>query len=316
MFPKVDIGVSRCLLGEKVRYDGGHKLDSYVVGTVGPLVRFHPVCPEVECGLPVPREAMRLTGDPSSPRLVTRESGVDHTERMRQWASGKLEELADLELCGFIFKSKSPSSGMERIKVYDGRGMPKPVGRGIFAGMFMDRFPLVPVEDEGRLNDPGLRENFFIRVFAFRRWLDLLQGPRTLGSLVDFHTRHKLLLLAHHPVGYRELGRLAALGKGLPVEDLYTEYLGKFMASLKYKSTPKKHVNVLQHALGYFKKQRTPDEKQEMLEVIGEYHRELTPLVAPMALLNHHVRKYGQPYLQDQVYLRPHPVELRLRGCP
>jgi uncharacterized protein YbgA (DUF1722 family)/uncharacterized protein YbbK (DUF523 family) len=305
-------------MGEPVRYDGGHKLDRFMVDVLGPHVDFAPVCPEVECGLGVPREAMRLVGDPaapSGPRLVTIKTGLDHTERMLAWASGRVEELARLPLCGFVFKSKSPTSGMARVKVYpEGGGAPSMAGRGLFAAALMDRLPHLPVEEEGRLNDPGLRENFIERVFVMARWRELEAGGVTLGRLVDFHTRHKLLVMAHSVTHYRELGRLIAGAKAADPGELRRTYLAGLMEALRLKATVKKHVNVLMHVMGYFKRDIGPDEKRELLEIIDAYSREFVPLIVPVTLLNHYVRKFGESYLREQHYLTPHPAELKLRN--
>ncbi|WP_028320184.1 YbgA family protein [Desulfatiglans anilini] len=310
---RIKLGVSTCLLGQDVRYDGGHKLDRFIRDTLGQYVDYVPVCPEVECGLGVPREAMRLVGEPSAPRLVTIRSGRDLTDQMLQWAEKRLAELAGEGLCGFIFKSNSPSSGMERVKVYTDKGMPNKAGRGIFAGLFMDRFPLIPVEDEGRLHDPRLRENFIERIFTLRRWRETLAGKKDLGQLVQFHTRHKLLILSHSEKHYREMGKLVAEGKTRPVEELYASYETLLMTALALKTTNRKNTNVLQHMLGYFKRDLSADEKQEMLILIDQYAQGLVPLIVPITLLNHYVRKYRQGYLAEQVYLNPHPTELKLR---
>ena len=205
----IKIGVSSCLLGNKVRYDGGHKHDRYLTGSLARYWEFVPVCPEVECGLPIPREAMRLVGSPEAPRLVTRKSLIDHTDRMTTWARKRVKELENEDLCGFIFKSKSPSSGMERVKIYGKNNMPQPVGVGLFAKAFMEYFPLIPTEEEGRLHDPILRENFIETVFVYRRWRLLLQEP-SLDGLVRFHTRHKLQIRAHSEAHYRQLGKVVA----------------------------------------------------------------------------------------------------------
>lgn len=317
MSEKIRLGVSRCLLGDNVRYDGGHQLDRFITGTLGRFVDFVPVCPEVECGMPAPREALRLVGDPAAPRLVGRESGRDRTAQMGQWAAIRLEALAREGLCGFIFKSGSPSSGMERVKVYPAAGDSQPIshkGVGLFARMFMERFPLTPVEDDGRLHDMGLRENFIERVFTVWRWRDMLEAGRSLGGLVDFHTRHKLLLLAHSPETYRRMGRLVAEGKVRAEEELFSLYQELLMQALGLLATASKHANALTHCLGYFKKRLGADEKQEMLEVIAAYRQGQVPLIAPATLLNHYVRKYGEPYLAGQVYLNPHPAELGLRN--
>jgi uncharacterized protein YbgA (DUF1722 family)/uncharacterized protein YbbK (DUF523 family) len=310
----IKLGISTCLLGENVRYDGGHKLDRFLKDTLGQYVSYVPVCPEVECGLGIPREAVRLVGDPDSPRLVTVRSGVDHTERMKTWAARRLDELAKEELCGFIFKSDSPSSGMERVRVYDEKGMPAKKGSGIFAKAFMDRFPRIPVEEEGRLHDPKLRENFIERIFALKRWRELRSGAARLGGLVDYHTRHKLLILSHSPRHYQDMGKLVAAGKALSDHELFERYELLLMEALKLKTTPKKNANVLQHMMGYFKSDLSADEKQELLEVLEGYRSGYVPLIVPITLIRHYVRKYRQSYLAGQVYLNPHPLELQLRN--
>jgi uncharacterized protein YbgA (DUF1722 family)/uncharacterized protein YbbK (DUF523 family) len=297
-----------------VRYDGGHKLDRFLRDTLGLYAAYVPVCPEVEIGLPVPRESLRLVGNPEAPRLVTRKSGVDQTARMQAWSEKRLDELAEEKLCGFIFKSRSPSSGMRGVKVYTKKGMPGGTSAGIFGGAFQKRFPLVPVEDDGRLHDPGLRENFIERVFVFHRWHRFVEGGGRYRDLIDFHSRHKYLIMSHSPAHLRTLGSLVAQGKGLPKARLLEEYLENLMAGLRLMATVKKNVNVLQHVLGYFKQVLSADEKQEALEVIGEYHRGLVPLVVPAVLLRHFVRKYDEPYLREQYYLYPHPAELMLRN--
>ena len=314
MDEKIRIGISTCLLGENVRYDGGHKRDRYVTDTLGQYLDFVPVCPEVECGLPVPREAMRLVGDPDAPRLVTIRSREDHTDRMRTWAEKRLRSLEKEDLCGFIFKGGSPSSGMERVKVYDANGVPAKKGRGIFARAFMERFPRIPVEEDGRLHDPDLRENFIERIFALERWRGVLAEGRTVGNLVAFHTQNKLLCLSHSEKHFRAMGKLVAGGKSVPPERLYGDYERLLMEALALRATPRKNTNVLQHMMGYFKQDLTPDEKQELLEVIDAYRRELVPLIVPVTLLKHYVRKYDKPYLARQTYLNPHPTALRLRN--
>jgi len=310
----IRLGISTCLLGEPVRYDGGHKRDRFITDTLGQYVEFVPVCPETECGLGIPRESMRLEGDPASPRLITSRTRVDRTDRMVAWAERRLEELENEDLCGFIFKSDSPSSGMERVRVYGDKGMPERKGVGIFARMFMEHFPLLPVEEEGRLHDPKLRENFIESIFALKRWRDLLKGHPTRGKLVAFHTEHKLLILSHSPKHHQLMGKLVAEAKQLPPGKLYREYEALFVAAVRMKTTVKKNTNVLQHMMGYFKKELSADEKQELLEVINGYYEGLAPLIVPITLLKHYVRKYDQPYLKDQVYLNPHPVELKLRN--
>ncbi len=311
---KVRLGISACLLGENVRYDGGHKLDRFLKETLGQYVEYVPVCPEVECGLPVPRESMHLEGDPESPRLVTSRTKQDMTERMVRWAKRRVMELEKEDLCGFIFKSNSPSSGMERVRVYNEKGMPVKKGVGIFAKIFMEHFPLLPVEEDGRLYDPKLRDNFIERIFTLKRWREALDEKEGRGMVVDFHTKHKLLILSHSPKHYQIMGKLVAKAKALPIKELVQEYQTHLMDALELKTTPKKNANVLMHMMGYFKEQLSTDEKQELLEVIENYRQEYIPLIVPITLLRHYVRKYNQPYLKQQVYLHPHPLELQLRN--
>ena len=308
------VGISSCLLGNEVRFDGGHKHDPYITATLGQFFAWVPVCPEVEMGLSTPRETLRLIGDAVAPRLVFAKTGADQTDAMQAWAVKRLKALADLELCGYILKSKSPSCGMERVRVYWASGMPAKHGVGIFARALLAAFPLLPVEEEGRLHDLGLRENFVERVFAYRRWRDLVESGLTRGRLVAFHTAHKLLLMAHSPKHYAALGRLVADAKAQLPRALESAYGAQFMEALRVPATPKKQVNVLQHILGYLKRDLDAGDKTELLQVIGDYHRGLVPLIVPLTLLKHHLKRIGVPYVLDQVYLEPHPKELMLRN--
>jgi uncharacterized protein YbgA (DUF1722 family)/uncharacterized protein YbbK (DUF523 family) len=314
MTERIRLGVSTCLMGENVRFDGGHKHDRFITDTLGQYVEFVPVCPEVECGLGIPREAMRLVGNPESPRLVTVRTHVDHTDHMLTWARNRVKDLEGEELCGFIFKSDSPSSGMERVKVYNDKGMAEKKGIGMFARVFMDHFPLIPVEEEGRLHDPRLRENFIERIFTLKRWRELRSRKEGLGGVVDFHTRNKLLVLAHSEKHHRAMGKLVAAGKNVPVQSLYGQYEALLMEALGLRTTVKKNANVLYHLMGYFKNELSADEKQELLEILDQYQAGYTPLIVPVTLINHYVRKYQQPYLAKQTYLNPHPVDLQLRN--
>jgi uncharacterized protein YbgA (DUF1722 family)/uncharacterized protein YbbK (DUF523 family) len=310
---KLKIGVSACLLGQNVRYDGSHQLNPFIRDILGQYMEFVPVCPEVECGLPIPREAMRLVGDEGEPRLVTRRTGVDHTRRMQSWAEDKVRQLEAENLCGFIFKKNSPSSGLYRVKIYSEEGMPRNTGVGMFARVFTRHFPLLPVEEDGRLNDSRLREDFIEAVFVIKHFRDLLAAPRSRGALIDFHTRHKLLLLARNQEQYRQMGRFIA---NMPesLDEAYSSYGQLLAQALQLKTTSKKHCNVLHHVFGYFKKELSADEKQEVLEMIEAYRRGDVPLIVPITLLNHYVRKFKQPYLEQQYYLHPHPLDLRLRS--
>ena len=310
---KLKIGVSACLLGQNVRYNGGHQLNHFIRDVLGQYMEFVPVCPEVECGMPIPRETLRLVGSEDAPRLVTSRSGVDHTELMQFWAEEKVKQLEQEELCGFIFKKDSPSSGLYRVKVYSEQGMPRNVGTGMFARAFTRHFPLLPVEEDGRLNDGRLRENFIESVFVFKHFRDLMKASFSRGALVDFHTRHKLLLLAHSQEHYRRMGRFIA-NIPEPLDEAYRQYGVLLAETMRVRTTAKKHCNVLLHILGYFKNELSPDEKQEVLEMIEAYRLGNVPLIVPITLLNHYVRKFDQPYLRDQYYLHPHPLDLRLRS--
>ena len=311
---RIKIGISSCLLGNPVRYDGGHKLDHFLRDTLGQYVDYVPVCPEVDCGMSVPREAMRLEGKPDAPRLMTRSTREDKTDMMMNWAKKRVAQLEAEDLCGFIFKSDSPSSGMERVKVHDDKGMPAKTGIGIFARVFMEKFPLLPVEEEGRLHDAAIRENFIERIFTLRRWREIRSLKFERGALVDFHTRHKYLLLSHSTKLYQVMGKLVAGQKTMAVQELRSQYETWLMEALKLKTTPKKNTNVLQHMMGYFREQLSADEKKELLEIIDHYQKDLLPLIVPVTLIGHYVRKYDQPYLKQQVYLNPHPLELQLRN--
>lgn len=308
------LGISRCLLGDEVRFDGGHKRDNFLTDVFGRYVEWVPVCPEVEAGLGTPREAMRLVGDPQHPRLLTIKSGKDHTRALEAMTANRLEELGDLDLSGFVFKRGSPSCGIERVRVYTEHGMPSRNGAGVFARAFVGQFPLIPVEEEGRLCDAPLRENFIERVFCYRRYQDLIQDGVTRQSVVRFHTIHKYLLLSHSQQHYQVLGRLVGQAERHCPKELALKYGELFMEALAVKATVRKHVNVLQHILGYFKDRLGDQEKAELLGVIGDYHHGLTPLIVPLTLIRHYVQIFDVEYIRDQVYLNPHPKELMLRN--
>lgn len=314
MDDQIKLGVSACLLGYKVRYNGDHSRDSFITDTLSQYAAFVPVCPEVECGFPVPRETMRLEGDPGSPRLMTTRTRQDQTERMGSWCEKKVKELEELDLYGFIFRKGSPSSGMERVKVYSDKGVPSRTGVGMFARAFMEHFPLLPVEEDGRLHDPQLRENFIEAIFVLKRWREILAPRPTRRAFVEFHTRHKLLLMAHSPSHMRQLGKLVAEMKNHSLEEFRMQYQKLLVEALRLKATRRKHTDVLMHAMGFLKKFLSGDEKKELLEIIEQYRLGYLPLIVPVTLLNHHVRKYDAPYLKDQYYLSPHPIELQLRN--
>lgn len=308
------LGISRCLLGDEVRFDGGHKRDNFLTDVLGSYVEWVPVCPEVEAGLGTPREAMRLVGDPAHPRLLTIKSGRDHTRVLEKMTTGRLAELGNLDLSGYVFKSGSPSCGVERVRVYTEQARPSHHGLGIFARAFIEHFPLIPVEEEGRLGDAPLRENFIERVFCYRRYQDLLHNGVTRQALVRFHTIHKYLLLAHSTQHYHALGRLVGQAEHYRPQELAFKYGELFMEALAVKATVRKHVNVLQHILGYFKTTLGVSQKAELLGVISDYHQGLTPLIVPLTLIKHYVHLFDVGYIREQVYLNPHPKELLLRN--
>ncbi|MGC8762960.1 MAG: YbgA family protein [Acidobacteriota bacterium] len=311
---EIRVGISACLLGQEVRFDGGHKHDPFLTQTVGPFFTWVPVCPEVELGLGIPRETIRLERRGESVRLVAPKSGRDLTEEMRAYAEAKVLHLASLDLSGYILKKDSPSCGMERVRVYGEKGMAEKNGRGAFAERLLAAFPLLPVEEEGRLHDPRLRDNFFVRVFAYHRLKALFQGRWTVGGLVRFHSREKLLLLAHDPKAYTALGRLVASAKEVGLEQVALRYQEGFVGALRKIATVKKNTNVLQHMAGYLKALLSPEEKRELHGLIEDYHRELVPLIVPVTLLRHYVRLHRVAYLEGQTFLEPSPKELMLRN--
>lgn len=309
----IRIGVSSCLLGEQVRFDGGHKRDNFLVKVFGAYVEWVPVCPEVEVGMGVPRETIRLERNGDLVQLVAPKSQTDHTKSMRKWARSRLKELAREDLSGYVLKSKSPSCGMERVPVYE-NGMPHKNGRGLFAEELIERFGNLPVEEEGRLNDPVLRENFIERVFAYHRLQATFNGRLRPREIVAFHTAHKFLVMAHSPKHYRALGRLVAGVKTIPAKEFREHYEKGFMDAMRLHATVGKHSNVLEHILGYLSDFLERDARQELLEVIGDYRQRLVPLVVPLTLIRHYVRKHNVAYLAGQLYLEPHPKELMLRN--
>ena len=319
MDPKADdrprLGISACLLGDQVRFDGGHKRDPFLVEILSPHVCWVRVCPEVEVGMGTPRETLRLERrDEGGIRMVTTRTGIDHTAAMSAWARKRLTELEREPLSGYVLKKDSPSCGMERVKVFGVSGMPERTGRGIFADALLQRFPNLPVEEEGRLMDPRLRENFIERVFAYQRLRRFFAGRWSIGGLVAFHTSHKMSLLSHSTARYQELGRLVASAAGMPRAELRGAYESRFMRTLALVADARRHTNVLMHMAGHLKKQLDGPSRQELAATIDEYRRGLVPLVVPITLLRHHARQHDTSYLLGQSYLEPHPRELMLRN--
>jgi len=296
-----------------VRYDGGHKRDAFVRDMLGRFVSFVPVCPELESGLGVPRPAMRLVRDGDAVRVVEIESGRDHTRTLERWSAARLRSLRALELCGYVLKKNSPSCGMERVKVY-GEGRPQRSGIGVFARALRAAFPHLPVEEEGRLSDPALRENFIERVFAYARLRALFRGRFSRSRVVAFHTAHELQLLAHSPEAYRTLGRRVAAIAREPRAAFRESYATDFMAALARPATRGRNANVLNHCAGHFERDLDAASRAELAARIDDYRRGLLPLIVPVTLIRHHVRQRAIDSLSGQTYLEPHPKELLLRN--
>lgn len=310
---RIRIGISSCLLGEQVRFDGNHKHDHYITGALGEAFEFVPVCPEVGIGLGVPRPTIHLVGTPEAPHLIgVKVADLDVTDKMIAYGKRMAGRLGDLS--GYIFKSKSPSCGMERVKLYDGHGGGGKQGVGLYAREIMRAHPLLPVEEEGRLGDPLLRDNFLECVFIYHRWQQLTAQRLTPKALVDFHTRHKLAIMSHGTEPYRELGRLVAAPGKRPIRELADAYATLLMQTLRRRATARRHTNVLMHIMGYLKQQLSRADKQELLELIEDYRQDRIPRIAPITLLKHHFRNHPDAYITGQTYLNPDPLELKLRG--
>lgn len=312
---KPKLGISACLLGAEVRYNGGHKASAFCREQLSQYFDFVPLCPEVAIGLGTPREPIRLVGDPAAPRAVgTVHPEHDHTQKLTSYAQQSIASLPPL--CGYILMQQSPSCGLKRVKVYQEQGQPAQAkGRGIFAQELCKRLPNLPVEEDGRLKDPVLRENFLSRVCTYAQWLELCRNGLSRGGLIAFHARHKYLLMANNPLGYKRLGRLLGTLSEQPLQQLAEQYIGELMQALTRCATRGSHSNVLQHLSGYFKTVLSAAEKQEMQRLISQYRHGIVPLVVPITLLKHHLGKHPDQYLAQQAYLQPHPENLSLRNA-
>lgn len=317
----IRLGVSTCLLGEAVRWDGGHKRDAFLVEELGRWVEWVSVCPEVELGMGIPRPTVRLVDDGESGdgrtdelRMLSPKTGEDFTERMLAYSEQRVTELRELELDGYVLKKDSPSCGMQRVKVWGLGGPKRKDGVGLYARVLLAAWPHLPIEEEGRLCDPILRENFVERIFCRNRWRALVRGGRTRGRLVEFWTAHKLLVRAHDEVGYQRLGKLVGSAKKGSADALYAEFEGAFFDALSKRATTRKHVNVLQHAMGYLREALDPGERVQLTEAIEDYRRGLLPLVVPITLVRFQIKKHAIEYLLGQLYFDPHPKELMLRN--
>ena len=312
---KLKIGVSSCLLGEEVRWNGDHKKDRYIRDVLGNYFEYVSICPEVDVGMGTPRETVALYGTLENQKIIGKKSQTDWTMKMKQYTNDRIFKLSKENLCGYIFKSKSPTCGIGKVPIYSEFGSNKiKHGHGMFARSFLKAFPMIPIEDEGRLHDPKIRENFIVRVFCSHRLQLLMKKSFSIGSLLKFHTRHKFLILSHNRKKYDEMGQLVASAKNIKQEELKARYSKLFAEALTYISTPKKNTDVLLHMIGFLKQMLTKEEKMDILSVIEDYRKEILPLVVPVTLIYHQVKKYKIKYLLDQVYLNPHPKELMLRN--
>jgi uncharacterized protein YbgA (DUF1722 family)/uncharacterized protein YbbK (DUF523 family) len=310
----IRVGVSACLLGQEVRFDGGHKRSDFLVDELGPFVQFVPVCPEFEIGLGVPRETLRLERNGGGIQLIANHSRIDHTMSMQRFAARRTAALDSEDLSGYVLKKDSPSCGMQRVEIYGKSELPSRDGVGLFAAALIARYPNLPIEEEGRLNDPRLRENFIERIFAYRRLRSFFAARWTLGGVIAIHTAHKLVLMAHSPKSYSELGRFVANTKNLGRDEIRERYLREMMIALAKLATPARHVNVMQHMIGYLRGHLAASARAELARLIDDYRAGLVPLIVPLTMIRHHVRQFNVQYLRGQVYLAPHPKELMLRN--
>ncbi|SHJ94395.1 YbgA family protein [Halomonas caseinilytica] len=311
----IPVGISACLTGEEVRYNGGHKRSRYCLNVLADCLRFETFCPELEAGLGVPREPIRLVGRPGeTPRARgTKTTDRDVTERIERVGESFVE--AHRHLRGFILMKGSPSCGLERVKVYHENGMPSHVDSGVFVRVLRHHFPELPLEEEARLNDPALRENFMTRVYALDDWKRNVEEAPSHHALLQFHSRQKLLLMAHRVEAYRELGRYLAEAHRRPLDETLAYYLPTFMEALSKPASRKTHANALLHVLGCLKRSLDGETRRDLLQSVEEYRLEQVPLAVPMRLLNHHLKRHGSDYICGQSYLDPHPYELGLRNA-
>ncbi len=309
---RLRLGISSCLLGENVRWDGNARGDPYILGTLTRHFDFVPVCPELAIGLSVPREPVRLVGPPEARRVLgVNDPALDVTDALASYGKRMAGEVRDIS--GYILKARSPSCGMEEVAVYRLRGgRPAKQGRGMYAQTFMAARPELPVEEEGRLGDPMLRENFIVRVFALGRWQAMAAQGLTPRRLLAFHTAHRLTLLAHGDAPYRALDRLVAQAGSRSIGVLARTYLLAFMEALRGKATRKVHTNVLTHLAGCLKRKLEPGDQAELDDSIRAYRVGEVPLIVPITLFRHHFRRHPHPAAAGQIYLEPHPSELAL----
>ncbi|MDT8371640.1 MAG: 2-thiouracil desulfurase family protein [Gammaproteobacteria bacterium] len=312
---KIKVGISSCLLGHEVRFDGGHKHSRLCTESLSRYFDFVAECPEVGAGMTIPRRPIRLIGDVTAPKSVyVHDNSVDFTDKIIDFGKQKAKEHHDL--CGYIFMKNSPSCGVFRVKVYQENGYPAAEpGQGLYSKQIMAANPLLPVEESGRLADSFLRENFITRVFAYHNWQQLQQAGLSYQGIIDFHSRYKYVLMAHSPARYAELGRMLADAGNHDIENLAQRYFEALMTELKRLASRKTHTNVLMHLQGYLKKVLSPAEKQELANIIEQYRTAQVPLIVPMTLIKHHFNNHPDPYIAKQAYLQPYPEDLSLRNA-
>jgi uncharacterized protein YbgA (DUF1722 family)/uncharacterized protein YbbK (DUF523 family) len=311
---KIPLGISSCLIGDRVRFDGGHKRHRFVTDVLGDYVVWITSCPEIGAGMGVPRETIRLARDGDSVRVVGNKTGEDWTDRITVYSTNRAEELAHMKLRGYVLKKDSPSCGMERVRLYDTGDVPSREGVGVFARVLMARYPNLPVEEEGRLNDARIRENFITRIFTYDRWLRLVEHGPAPRDIVEFHTQHKMLVMAHSQVHYTSLGQLVARAGAVDMAELIQQYEAILMQALRQIASPGQHANVMEHLAGFLKRDLGPADKAELHNAIHQYRVGHLPLIAPLLLLYHHIKHLRDDWLDAQVYLEPYPAELALRS--
>ncbi|MFT5084507.1 MAG: hypothetical protein ACI9Y1_002562 [Lentisphaeria bacterium] len=312
--PKIPIGISSCLIGERVRFDSGHKNNAYITKTLCEYFDFQPFCPEVSIGLGIPREPIRLVSDATNGEvrcIGTKDATLDVTAPLTACAKNQFHWISHLS--GYIFKKDSPSCGMERVKVYHNNN-PRREGVGIYASEILKAFPYMPTEEEGRMGDAGLRENFIKRVFLYKRWQDLIKTQPSKKLLVEFHARHKLIYMSHNQNQTRELGQLVSQIGNVETKEYCDQYISKATNIIRKPSNRKNHTNVLKHIQGYLKRTIDTDDKAELEHTIEQYRQGYLPLIVPITLLRHHFRKYPDPYIDQSYYMQPHPRELMLQN--
>jgi len=311
---KIPLGVSQCLLGEPVRFDGGHKRNAFLLEVLSKYVEFQPVCPEVAIGLGIPRKPIRLIVTDGQDRIRSVENpDLDVTDGLYREAEKAAEQMPDI--CGYVFMQKSPSCGVFGLKRYGSNGYSiDSRGRGAYAKRFMELMPLIPVEEAGRLVDAGLRENFIARIFALHDWRENLQHEPTAKKIIDFYSRYKYQVMAHHVPSYFFIGKFLANLSARAIAETNNEFIRLLMTALGHLATRKGNANAMMHLRGYLKLHITSLEKQELSHLIESYAKGLVPLVVPLTLLKHHLMTLDNPYLKSQTFWSPYPEELGLRN--